>query len=930
MAIPQDNDHRHQAMKLKGSLALRLTLYFIILTFIPIGIYSFFLHNIITQNYYSTGIHFLREQAEEVAMQYEGSGGIPSSGAEFPASINGEHFVFVINPQGTNVVHPDPSLVGTNVSEQLGEGFLGSLTPGQSGGGTVAGHNLLYGYSRVPGQDLIVIAVANLQDIRSPLADIRRLTILQFLTGILLTGILAGIIIWRVVGKPLIRITETAEQIGRGNLEAGIDPEEMQDELKQLAIILNKMRDQLRELIGGLQARIGELAQAQNSLKTSDEQTRAIFDAVNEAILVLDLKSGEIFDVNKKMMEMYGYSREEALGLRIGNLSSGELPFTPRYFKNFMKEAVQTGPQLFEWHAKGKEGNLFWAEVNMRRAVIAGKDRVLVAVREISERKRAEQVRTALYRISHSVQAAQNLNELFYLIHGIINDLMPAQNFYIALYDRVRDEFHYPYYVDQYDTTPAPHTPNRGLTSYVLRTGASLLASPEVFEKLVESGEVQMIGANSVDWLGAPLNIAEGVIGVIAVQTYTTTERLTDEDKDVLAFVSTQIAMAIERKQSEDALLESETRWRTLTENAPQIILLLDRSGNVLFGNRLLPGMETDNLQAHSFLDYVKKDENRLMVEKSLEEVFEKNKGISFEISMKGNGDSDIWYACNLAPFVNDGLVEMAILNASDITMRKDAEKSIQTLNEELEKRVLERTTQLASAVRELEAFSYSVSHDLRAPLRALDGYSRILEREYQSVLDEEGRGYIQYIRASTQQMGQLIDDLLTFARLGRHPLEKQQVDMKELVLRTLNEFSQDRNQRVMEIKVGELPPCKGDPSLLHQVWVNLISNSIKFTRNCEYAQIDIGFETKDGIVYFIKDNGTGFDMKYSDKLFEVFQRLHRPDEFEGTGVGLAIVERIVRRHGGRVWAKSNLGEGATFYFTINGEESEQTDGPGE
>jgi PAS domain S-box-containing protein len=904
-------------MKIKNSLAFRLSIYFILLAFIPIGLYSVYLRTLNANNYYLIGEHFLREQAENVALQIKENGRSPSEDSALFAPLRNGHYVFLIDSAGTYLANPDRNLVGTKVSVQFGDQFLASLG-GVSGGGKIDSKNLIYGFTRIPGSDLVVVAVGDLQDISAPLADVQGISFLLFLIGLLLTGAAAGVIVWFVVGRPLTKITETAEQLGQGNLEADIDPKGMRDELGRLATVLNRMRHQLGELIKGLQERVEELAQAQNSIKVGDEQSQAIFNAVNEVIFVVDIKGGEILDVNGKIQEIYGYTREEVHGLRIGQLSSEELPFTPRYFKNFMKETVQTGPQLFEWRAKRKDGNLFWVEVDMRLAVIAGKDRLLIAVRGISERKRAEQVRTALYRISHSVQAARNLSELFYLIHGIINDLMPAQNFYIALYDRERDEFHYPYYVDQYDTTPAPHHPNRGLTSYVLRTGTSLLASPEVFEHLVKSGEVQMIGANSVDWLGAPLNIAKGVIGVIAVQTYTENDRLTDEDKDVLAFVSTQIAMAIERKQSEDALLESETRWRTLTENAPQFILLLDHQGNVLFGNRLLPGMSADQTQIHSFLNYVK-DENRLMVEKSLKEVFENNNSVSFEISMQGFGNAEIWYACNLAPVISEGLVEMAILNMSDITQRRDAEYSIQTLNEELEKRVFERTTQLASAVRELEAFSYSVSHDLRAPLRAIDGYSRILEKEYQPMLKEEGKEYIQLIRVNSQQMGQLIDDLLTFARLGRHPLEKQPVDVRVLGWRTLEEFNQDRHQRELQINVDDLPPCEGDPSLLHQVWVNLISNSFKFTRNCDRAQIEIGFKSEGEIIYFIKDNGTGFDMKYADKLFGVFQRLHRPDEFEGTGVGLAIVERIVRRHGGRIWATSALGEGATFFFTLNG-----------
>jgi PAS domain S-box-containing protein len=907
-------------MKIRNSLTFRLTIYFIFLTFVPLGLYSLFLRNVITTSFYSMGEHFLREQAEAAAIQFESSGEKGLPGYSNTTFTEDGHFIFIVDTNGMIVSSPDEHPVDSTLIDEIIAEFSSRSPNLTSGGGILRGENVIYGYYHLPEKNLVFVSVGNFQDVYLQLLNVQKLTIGQLLLGLLFTGFLAGFIIWRTVGKPLARITSTAVEVGQGNLEVELRHEDMHDELKELAIVLNKMRDQLRELINGLQARIAELADAQNSVRVSDEQSRAIFDSVNEAILVMDPGSGDIVDVNQKMLEMYECTREEALRMRIADLSSGELPYTTRYFKNFIKDTIKIGPQLFEWRAKGKSHHLFWVEINMRLALIAGKERILVAAREISERKRSEQVRTALYRISHSVQAAQNLNELFYLIHGIISDLMPAQNFYIALYDREKDEFHYPYYVDQYDTTPAPHAPNRGLTSYVLRSGVSLLATPEVFNRMVKAGEVQMIGSNSVDWLGAPLNIADGVIGVIATQTYTDKERLTEEDKDVLAFVSTQIAMAIERKQSEDALLQSESRWRTLTENAPQFILLMDKAGNVLFGNHLFPGISAEDQGENSFRTILD-PESRVLVEGAMKEVFEKNVGVNFEISIKGVDGLEAWYACNLAPVIKDGKVESAILNASDITQRKEAEKSIQTLNEELEKRVLERTTQLASAVRELEAFSYSVSHDLRAPLRAIDGYSRILDKDYESVLDEDGKAYLQYIRSSTQQMGQLIDDLLTFARLGRHPLDKQTVDMRELVLRTWNELIQSQSERKIEFGVGQLPSCDGDSSLLHQVWVNLLSNSIKFTRKTEKAKIEIGFTNGREIIYFIKDNGTGFDMRYADKLFGVFQRLHRPEEFEGTGVGLAIVERIIRRHGGRIWAESTLGEGATFFFTVKGEE---------
>jgi PAS domain S-box-containing protein len=904
-------------MKIRNSLAFRLTLYFALLTAIPLGVFSIYLHYAVTQYYYSISSHFLQEQAESMANHLESLDNLALPTDTLFLPTDGGHWIFVINRKGDYIAHSDVAKIGKNISSDYGENFTKAILSSTPGGGRLEEALLVYGYAPVDGRDLIVVAIGNISDISHPLIMIQQITALQFLVVLAITTIIAGWIIWIIVGKPLSTITASAQQIGNGNLKIELNPDGMKDELKHLAIALNSMRDQLRELIQRLTARIQELAQAQELIKKRDDQTRAIIDSVNEAIFVLDLYTGEVLDVNLKMTEMYGYTRDEALRLRINQLNFGELPYTHKFFKKYMKDSTHSGPQVFEWKARHKDGRPFWVEVNMRQAVISGNDRLLIAVREISERKRAEQIRTAIYRISHSVQAAQNLKELFYLIHGIINDLMPAQNFYIALYDNERDEFYYPYYVDQYDTTPAPHAPNRGLTSYVLRSGVSLLASPDVFERLIKSGEVEMIGSDSVDWLGSPLNIAQKVIGVIAVQTYSLEDRLTEEDKDVLAFVSTQIAMAIERKRSEDALLESEIRWRTLTENAPQIILLLDKSGAVLFGNRMLPGIDVQNFGMHSFLNLVQ-DDNRLVIEKALNEVFEESRGTHFELSIRNANDGVIWYACNLAPVINDGRVEMAILNATDITSRKDAEKSIQTLNEELEKRVLERTAQLASAVRELEAFSYSVSHDLRAPLRALDGYSRILEKEYDKVLNDEGKEYLQHIRTSTHKMDRLIDDLLAFSRLGRHPLEKQLVNMKDIVLKALDEFTTSFSDGKLTIQVQELPTCEGDPSLLLQIWTNLISNSIKFTRNCDHPRIEIGYSMEESVVYNIKDNGIGFDMKYADKLFGVFQRLHKVDEFEGTGVGLAIVERIVRRHGGRIWAKSVSGEGATFFFTLN------------
>jgi len=227
---------------------------------------------------------------------------------------------------------------------------------------------------------------------------------------------------------------------------------------------------------------------------------------------------------------------------------------------------------------------------------------------------------------------------------------------------------------------------------------------------------------------------------------------------------------------------------------------------------------------------------------------------------------------------------------------------------------------QLEAANKELESFSYSVSHDLRAPLRAMDGFSRAVMEDYGSQLPADGQRYLQIIRTSAQRMGNLIDDLLSFSRLSRATLSKRTIDVRSLVQETLEELRSQREGREIQLNIGDLPACEGDTALLKQVWINLLSNAFKYTQKRSSAVVEIGCK-KEGHanIYFVRDNGTGFDMRYANKLFGVFQRLHRAEDYEGTGVGLAIVQRIIHRHGGRVWAEAVVDQGATFYFTLEG-----------
>jgi light-regulated signal transduction histidine kinase (bacteriophytochrome) len=254
-----------------------------------------------------------------------------------------------------------------------------------------------------------------------------------------------------------------------------------------------------------------------------------------------------------------------------------------------------------------------------------------------------------------------------------------------------------------------------------------------------------------------------------------------------------------------------------------------------------------------------------------------------------------------------------------ELAERKKAEEALRRLNLELDRRVLNRTAQLEASNKELEAFTYSVSHDLRAPLRHIQGFLELLEKRAGTAQDEQSRHYIDIIFKSAKKMNQLIDDLLSFSRMGRQEMAFQQVDLRTLVRDVIHELEPDAADRTIDWRIGDLPAVQGDASMLRIVLGNLIANAVKFTRPRRQARIEIGSQpgqNADTVIY-VRDNGVGFDMTYADKLFGVFQRLHRADEFEGTGIGLANVHRIIARHGGRAWAQGELGQGAAFFFSL-------------
>ena len=304
--------------------------------------------------------------------------------------------------------------------------------------------------------------------------------------------------------------------------------------------------------------------------------------------------------------------------------------------------------------------------------------------------------------------------------------------------------------------------------------------------------------------------------------------------------------------------------------------------------------------------------------EKRAAELIIANKELAFQNEEKEKRAAELIIANKELAFQNEEKEKRAAELINVNIELKIAEGDIRKLNEQLEQKVIKRTEELQSVNKELESFSYSISHDLRAPVRAVHGYARMLKDDYGVQMDQESNRLMNNIVTNAVKMGHLIDDLLSFSRLGRKELIKRNIPMFEMVTNLCEEIKSENAGSDIQFNIKEIQPALGDSVTIKQVWVNLLSNAVKYSKLNKKSIIEIGSEANENeIIYYISDNGAGFDMRYAGKLFGVFQRLHSDEKFEGTGVGLAIVHRIIAKHGGRVWAESKVNEGARFYFAL-------------
>ena len=586
--------------------------------------------------------------------------------------------------------------------------------------------------------------------------------------------------------------------------------------------------------------------------------------------------------VNDAACRSLGYSRDELLRMTVHDIDPD---FPAEVWPKHWKEVRERGYFSIPSHHRTREGRAFPVEVTVNFVAFGGREYNCAFVVDVSERRRAEQALQESEAKFRSIVESSPVGMHLYRLEAegrlVFTGANPAADAILGV-----DHSRFP-----------------GKTIEEAFPSLADTEIPDRYRRVCTSGEA--FHTEHVEYSD------DRIRGAFEVHAFRV-------GPGSLAVAFSKIT---ERKRAEQAIRESEANLSAVMENTDDVIVFLDRDQRLVtfntvfasviksgYGVAVAPGMYAHQFQPEPMRSWWEHRTRRALDGERLRD----------EFSHTFPGGEVRSFSVSFNPVIRDGEVIGVSQFTTDITERTRWEEDLRQLNQDLERRVEERTAELTALNQELEAFAYSVSHDLRAPLRAIDGFSRMLEEDVGERLGVEARRQIGIIRSSTRDMSRLIDDLLAFSRLGRQPVRKCAVPMGPLVQEVADRLRETAPGRQWQLTIGPLPEVAGDPALLREVLENLLSNAAKFTAPRSVALIEVTAATDTTEhVFTVRDNGVGFDEKYSDQLFRVFHRLHRAEEFEGTGVGLALVQRIVHRHGGRVWAEGKVDQGAVFHFSL-------------